>query len=87
MGGMKLQLLVRGNREIASAEFGEQIEREIAPRLLAHAEGAVKLTVTDLDPPRGGVIPFRRERAALFSLWTSSSVTPRKRRVRRTRAR
>lgn len=67
---VKVQLLVRAGREVPVVEFGERMRRTVGSRLLECTRSDVKLTVTDIEPPRATVIPFCRKRVALFSLWT-----------------
>jgi hypothetical protein len=65
---VKLQYLLR-----APATEGAQAFRDRAlacgARLLARGPARLKLTFTAEEPPRLSVMPFRRDRLALVSLW------------------
>jgi hypothetical protein len=65
---VKLQYVLRGP---ATESAGAFRERAIAcgARLLSSGPARLKLTFTAEDPPRISVMPFRRDRLALVSLW------------------
>ncbi len=65
---VKLQYLLRAP---AAEGVGAFRERALATgaSLLASGPARLKLTFTAEDPPRVSVMPFRRERLALVSLW------------------
>lgn len=64
----KLQYLLR-------APAGERVEAfrdralAVGARLLAHGPARLKLTFTAEEPPRITMMPFRKDRIALVSLW------------------
>lgn len=64
----KLQLLVRAEPGTSMAAFDATVRERIVPRLLAGGPRGLKVTWTDRDPP-WGVIPFRRQPVALFTVW------------------
>lgn len=65
----KVQLLLREDRGVPADAFGARVRHEIVPRLLARDPARLKVTFTEVAPPALSVIPFRRGRAALFSVW------------------
>ncbi len=65
---VKLQDLRRGPQTESVGAFRERALAAGA-RLLAHGPARLKLTCTAEDPPRLSVMPFRRDRLALVSVW------------------
>ena len=69
---VKLQYLLR-------APAGESVKRfrdralASGARLLASGPAQLKLTYTAEEPPRLSVVPFRRDRVALISLWDEAA--------------
>lgn len=51
------------------APFVERFLHEVAPELVPHARGTVKLGYTERDNPRLTVLPLRRENVAMVSAW------------------
>ncbi len=68
----KVQLLLRAEHSVPSREFGDRVMQGVIPRVLELNPQRLKVTVTDLDPPRFSVIPFSRRRIALLSVWPGS---------------
>ena len=69
MATTKLQYLLRAPASEPVREFRARVLDDLAPRLLEQGAAPLKVTLTAEEPPRLSVIPFRRERIALFSLW------------------
>jgi hypothetical protein len=65
---VKLQYLVRAPAEERAGAFRDRMLAAGA-RLLASGPARLKLTCTAEEPPRLSVMPFRRDRLALVSLW------------------
>ncbi len=65
---VKLQYLLRAPQTESVGAFRERALAAGA-RLLAHAPARLKLTFTAEEPPRISVMPFRRDRLALVSIW------------------
>lgn len=65
----KVQLLLRAGRDVPPDAFGVRVRGEIVPRLLSRDPARLTVTFTEVAPPALTVIPFRRSRIALFSIW------------------
>jgi hypothetical protein len=65
---VKLQYLLRAPAAEPVAAFRSQA-LAVGARLLASGPARLKLTFTAEEPPRVSVMPFRRDRVALVSLW------------------
>jgi hypothetical protein len=65
---VKLQYLLRGPSTEGAGAFRDRALAACG-RLLAAGPARLKLTCTAEDPPRLTVLPFRRDRLALVSLW------------------
>lgn len=65
---VKLQYLLRGPATEGTPAFRDRA-LAAGTRLLASGPARLKLTWTDEDPPRLTMMPFRRDRLALVSLW------------------
>ena len=65
---LKLQYLLRAPAETPAADFAAQAH-DRAARLLDDDPAGLKLTLTAADPPRLCLVPFKRTRVALFSVW------------------
>ena len=75
----KLQVLLRVPSE-AQSGFASRVLQDLAPRFLAGSPARFKVTLSNLDAPRLSIVPFRRDRVALFSVhqgkvmgWASSA--------------
>jgi len=64
----KLQFLLRAPGGDIEA-FGARIRGVVVPSLLAREPEALKVTFTEVGPPRLALIPFSREPVALLSIW------------------
>jgi len=69
---VKLQYLLRAP---ATESVGAFRDRAVAVsgRILAYGPARVKLTYTTEEPPRFSVMPFRRDRLAVVSLWDEAA--------------
>jgi hypothetical protein len=67
----KLQYLLRGPANEGAAAFRDRA-LACGARLLARDPARLKLTFTAEDPPRLSVMPFRRDRLALVSIWDAA---------------
>ena len=65
----KLQYLLRAPPTLPVGAFRARVLDEIAPRLLADGPSRLKLTVSRAESARLSVIPYRRDRLALLSIW------------------
>jgi hypothetical protein len=65
---VKLQYLLRAPSTEGAEAFRDRA-LAVGARLLASGPARLKLTVTAEEPPRLSVMPFRRDRLALVSLW------------------
>ncbi len=65
---VKLQYLLRAPATEGAAAFRDRA-LAVGARLLASGPARLKLTFTAEEPPRLSVMPFRRDRLALVSLW------------------
>jgi hypothetical protein len=65
---VKLQYLLRAPASEPAAAFGARALR-CGERLLAHGPARLKLTYTCEEGPRLSVVPYRRDRVALVSVW------------------
>jgi hypothetical protein len=65
---VKLQYLLRAPATEPVDAFRSRA-LELGSRLLVRGPGRLKLTVTSEEPPRLSVVPYRRDRLALVSLW------------------
>jgi hypothetical protein len=65
---LKLQYLLRHPASTPAADFAA-LALQRATRLLAHDPAGLKVTYTAADPPRLCLVPFKRTRVALFSIW------------------
>jgi hypothetical protein len=67
---VKLQYLLPGAIDEPIAAFKRRMVEEVGPRLLAGDPQKLKLTYTAAAPPRISIVPLRRDRIALASIWT-----------------
>ena len=65
---VKLQYLLRAPATERVEAFGDRA-LAVGARLLARGPARLKLTFTAEEPPRLTILPFRRDRIALVSLW------------------
>jgi hypothetical protein len=69
----KLQILLRAPASRPGAAFRDEV-LDVATRLPASGRQALKVTLTDRDAPRLSVVPYRRDRLAVISVWDEAPV-------------
>lgn len=69
---VKLQYLLRAPAAAPLPAFGARA-LECGARLLAHGPARLKLIYTHEEPPRLSVVPYRRDRVALVSIWDEAA--------------
>jgi hypothetical protein len=69
---VKLQYLLRAPATAGAGAFRDRA-LAVGARLLASGPARLKVTFTAEEPPRLSVMPFRRDRLALVSLWDEAS--------------
>jgi hypothetical protein len=65
----KLQFLLRAPASRPLDDFDAFVQQEVAPAVLGLNPARLKLTLTGKEPPRLSIVPYRRDRLALISIW------------------
>ncbi len=66
---IKMAYIIRGDSSEPVQMFRERVLWDFVPRIIERDPLRLKITATAMDPPRFSIIPYRRERIALVSLW------------------
>lgn len=69
---IKLQYLLRSPFAEPAVAFRVRV-LALASKLLDRGPVRLKVTLTSQDPPHRSIVPYRRERLALISLWTEAA--------------
>jgi hypothetical protein len=69
---VKLQYLLRAPAREPAFAFQARV-LDLGSRILGHGPARLKLTLTSDEPPRLSVVPYRRDRLALVSLWDAAA--------------
>jgi len=70
----KLQFVLRGPDRMTHAAFCDRLRDALVPALLARRPTGLKLTWTASRPPLLSMVPLRRTKLALVSLWAAGDI-------------
>ncbi len=71
---VKLVYIIYGELSEPASSFSDRVLRGLVPRLLGQDPSRLKISMTAMNPPLFSVIPYRRKRIALISLWIGEGV-------------
>ncbi|KPK16048.1 MAG: hypothetical protein AMJ62_07120 [Myxococcales bacterium SG8_38] len=75
MGERKFMYVLRG-RDESHAAWSRRMRSEVSPRLLALRPAKLQLTVTESQPPKPSLFPFKREPIAIFNIYDDDAGDP-----------